>query len=162
LTAAVARKVIQDKRKADDAFMAGLLHDIGKLILATQLPDHFKKVADQMGTPAERPMHVVEESLVGVSHAEVGAYLLGIWGLPYAIVEAVADHHHPERIQTPSFDVLTSVHVANALAHEQEGRGGDLLNIDYVKALGLEGRLNGWRQVAEEIALEAKKAPLGT
>jgi putative nucleotidyltransferase with HDIG domain len=160
LTAAVARKLIPEKRKADDAFMAGLLHDIGKLIIATQIPDHLRQVEERMEVPARPPMYVVEEGLVGVSHAEVGAYLLGIWGLPYAIVEAVADHHHPERVATPSFDVLTAVHVANALANEQEGRGADLLNMDYLKALGLDAKLDGWRRMAEEIALEAKKAPL--
>ena len=57
----------------------------------------------------------VEESLIHMSQAEVGAYLLSLWGLPYTIVEAVAHPHHPRRIPNIGFDVPLGVCVANIL-----------------------------------------------
>jgi putative nucleotidyltransferase with HDIG domain len=156
-TAALARKLAPDRRQMDDAFMAGLLHDIGKLILISQLPAHLEQVHEEMASSAELSMNVVEERLVGVSHAEVGAYLLGIWGLPYSIVEAVADHHHPERIAAPAFDVLTCVHVANALANALEGQRPPVLAAAYLQAIGVESRLGEWQRAAEDLAAETLK-----
>jgi putative nucleotidyltransferase with HDIG domain len=144
LTAALARKLAPDRRTMDDAFMAGLLHDIGKLILISQPPEHFPRAGQ------------VEERFAGVSHAEVGAYLLGIWGLPYSIVEAVADHHHPERIAVPSFDVLTCVHVANALANALEEKRPPVLATSYLQAIGVESRLAEWQRTAEGLAAEIR------
>jgi hypothetical protein len=61
-------------------------------------------------------MHEAETRVLGASHAEVGAYLLGLWGLPYPIVEAVARHHTPEDVRIAKFDVLASLALAMALS----------------------------------------------
>jgi HD-like signal output (HDOD) protein len=73
------------------AVVAGLLHDVGKLVLARRAPAHFKRALEEMEAEG-RPLFAVETDLTGVSHAEVGAYLLGIGGLPSPVVEAVAPH----------------------------------------------------------------------
>ena len=72
----------------------------------------------------KKPQFEVEEELMGVSHAEVGAYLLGIWGLPSPVVEAVAQHHRPERIPHDRLDAVGIVHISNCLAHKHGGRAG--------------------------------------
>ncbi|MGH8201092.1 MAG: HDOD domain-containing protein [Steroidobacteraceae bacterium] len=99
----------------DDAVLAALLHDIGYWVLVQECPEELEKALDI--AIAERiPIHEAETRVLGASHAEVGAYLLGLWGLPYPIVEAVARHHTPEGVHTAKFDVLAALAVAMALS----------------------------------------------
>ena len=97
-----------------------------------------------------------EQRLCGVTHAEVGGYLLGLWGLPYPIVEAVANHHAPGRVPQRCFDVLAAVHVADALVNERTARSGtassqrDALDLAYLEALGVADQAGGWRALVEE------------
>ena len=82
----------------------------------------------------------------------VGACLLGIWGLPLPIVEAVALHHQPAQLFSKAFCALTAVHVANALEHAaRRGNFDDTLVVDvvYLEELGLTGRLEEWQQICE-------------
>lgn len=78
----------------DDALTAGVLHDIGKLILIDNLPDDYEQVL-LLAQEEDIPSFEAETRVFGVSHQEVGAYLLGLWGLPDGIVETVAYHHQP-------------------------------------------------------------------
>jgi HD-like signal output (HDOD) protein len=92
-TAASMAKLPED---ASAAYLAGLLCDVGQLVLASTTPERLyvtQAEAAQAGVPA----HVAEASTWGATHAEIGAFLLGLWGLPFQIVEAVANHHAPER-----------------------------------------------------------------
>ena len=118
LTARVAHAIAPSQQS--DAFMAGMLHDVGRIILA--LAD-WRTFVEISAAASERavPLHVVERERLGVTHAEIGAYILGSWGLPLTIVEAVAGHHEPQRLQGSSFDVMTAVHIAEGLANESEG-----------------------------------------
>ena len=75
-----------------------------------------------------------EEQLLGVSHAEVGAYLLGLWGINSLAVEAIAHHHHPNRIPHTGFDCSAAVYMANLLAHEIDVHPGDLYGIELSKS----------------------------
>ena len=98
LTAKIAGRLLPASPMRDAAIVAGLLHDIGKLVLATRSPQHFAR-AIQESRVEKIPLYEAEQRLMGVSHAEVGAYLLGLWGLPAPVVEAVANHHVPGRIR---------------------------------------------------------------
>jgi HD-like signal output (HDOD) protein len=105
---------------------------------------------------------VVAQS-AGVHHEEIGAYLLGLWGLPYAVVEAVAHHHTPSRVPHPHFDIVAAVHVANILAHEQtgdvvDGHPRQSLDMPYLETLGVGGFLSGWRTIAADRARNASAA----
>jgi HD-like signal output (HDOD) protein/CheY-like chemotaxis protein len=157
LTARVASKMFSDRRRADDAFMAAVLHDTGKLVLATQKPQYLREVMAMMKTRG-LPMHVVERELSGVTHAEIGGYLMGLWGLPYPVVEAVTCHHSPVRMQDPRFDMVAAVHIADMLANEQT-RGNapvsdeqDTLDLAYVESIGVLDQLSTWRAYAEQEA----------
>jgi HD-like signal output (HDOD) protein len=103
---------------SDDVVLAGLLHDIGYWILAQECPNELAECVD---VAASRGISLVdaEIEIIGASHAAIGAYLLGIWGLPYAVVEAVAHHHAPKAVKQTEFDVLA----ATALAHALTGLG---------------------------------------
>jgi hypothetical protein len=101
-------------------------------------------------------LHVAEAELHGVTHAEIGAYLLGLWGLPYPIVEAVAHHHAPLRVVRQGFEVLDAVYVANCFAREPApGHGepvaGAGLDPAYLEAVGAHDRVAQWRAVASEV-----------
>jgi putative nucleotidyltransferase with HDIG domain len=145
-TAKLAGKLLSDKKQAEDAFLAALLHDIGQLILAVALP-HELETALAQAQAEEQPLYMAEKELIGVSHAEIGAYLLGLWGLPYPVVEAVANHHEPSRVPyRTGFGVLEAVYVANGLA------GGAALDLDYLRALGVEDQLETWQDMAAELS----------
>ena len=119
LTAHIAARLPVPKHLADIAVVAGMLHDVGKLILAWKLSEHFEKMLAE-ALEAHCPVYKVEEREDGFSHAEIGAYLLGLWGLPYTVVEAVALHHGPNRVPHQNFDAISAVYAANLLAHELE------------------------------------------
>jgi HD-like signal output (HDOD) protein len=93
----------------------------------------------------------MEVDAFGTSHAETGAYLLGFWGLPFVVVEAVARHHDPETVSHSEFDVLSAVHVADLLAREVEtGSSASLTagRLAYLEKLGVLDKLDGWRALA--------------
>jgi putative nucleotidyltransferase with HDIG domain len=98
------------------AVTATLLHDIGKLVLASSLYDDYGVVVDQ-AVADKTPVWTVEREMLGVTHAEVGAFLLSLWGLPEAIVESVAWHHRPSLCPAPAFGPLGAVHVADVIEH---------------------------------------------
>jgi HD-like signal output (HDOD) protein len=149
-TATWAKKISMDihgeKRLADDAYMAGLLHDIGRLVLVTNLPDTYSEIytliQDQNLPAWEAEQHILE-----VTHAEVGAYLLELWGLAEPVVEAVAFHHCPLSSPALAFSPLAAVHIANALSHESRDAEAAVaipVEYDYLDALGLSDRIEGW------------------
>ena len=154
--AALAKRLCRDKAQADDAFMAGLLHDIGYLILATEMSNRLEQALRQ-AAQEQIPPYQAEYQLLGVSHAEIGAYLLGLWGLPYPIIEAVANHHQPQRVPQRSFDVLAAVYLANLLVHETTALnlpGGQSPDPAYLESLGVTlEQLAEWRDLALEQTL---------
>ncbi|HEV2456186.1 MAG TPA: response regulator [Verrucomicrobiae bacterium] len=129
---------------ADAAYTAGILHDIGKLMLADSLPAEFQEALARAATSGE-PYCEIEMEVFGASHAALAAYLLGLWGLPAAIVEAVAFHHAPANSGHQEFSPLTAVHVANALEHESKGDTPQL-DLEYLRRIGVEERLDDWRR----------------
>ena len=148
--AACAKRIAQAERceskMIDDAFVAGLLHDTGKLVLAS----HISQDSSQCLTleqPKEMMPCPMEPTAGSATHAEIGAYLLGLWGLPPAIVEAVAFHHNPSSCPIQTFGLLTAVHVANALVNEAVVTERNAsVDLDYLEALSLNQRLPVWRE----------------
>ena len=158
LVGGLARRVVKDRHQADDALAAGMLHDIGILILASRLPNRLERT---IGKLREKPalLRDVERELWGVTHADLGAYLLGLWGLPYPIVEAVAYHHHPTVVPQRGLDVLAAVHIADSLVREATGdhcgiEGAKVSPIDsaYLESIGAIDSLEDWRELAREFA----------
>lgn len=128
----------------ESAFLGGLLHDVGRLVLANNLPEEQAQVDHAVRAGAD-PLEV-ERTVYGATHAEVGAYLLSIWGLHDSIVEGVAFHHSPMASHTTSFTVLTAIHLANAWTGPSAGVGA-LSEPDnaYIEKLGLLDRLPNWK-----------------
>jgi len=157
LVAGVAGLIPAEPHVHQTAIVAGLLHDIGKLVLATCSAKHFER-AIQGAHEENRPLHTIELELIGVSHAEVGAYLLGMWGLPAPVVEAVAHHHEPSRIPRQSLDAVAMVHVADVLAHQHPVRPlkfpltNPEMDAELAAALGIAEHLDAWGSLTEHAA----------
>jgi HD-like signal output (HDOD) protein len=120
LTAHIARQLVDGPAQADAAFLGGLLHDSGKLVLLDRLADAFRE-ATARARRSGRPLHEEERALMGVSHEEIGAYLLGLWGLPEPVVEAVAFHHDLPQLTPPPIGSAVAVAAASFLAHAAPG-----------------------------------------
>jgi putative nucleotidyltransferase with HDIG domain len=154
-TGLLAQKILSDEgadpKIVDAAFTAGVLHDTGKLVLAAALPELYLQ-ALQLASDEMIPQWQAEANIFGVSHAEVGAYLLGLWGLPPAIVEAVAWHHQPRYREPPVFGALAAVHIADYLQsrHLPASRCPLVVQFDepYMQALQLLERIESWEQSA--------------
>jgi len=145
------------KETVNDAFTAGLLHDTGILILATGCSQAYEKLI-KSANDHQIDAHRAEQTAFGCSHAELGAYLLGIWGLPNSIVEAVAFHHCPGLCPAEGFTPLTAVHVANALAREipapDAAQELHCLDMAYLTALGLDTRVRTWQEACSALQTE--------
>lgn len=141
-------------KAGEDAFMAGLFHDIGKLLLAVNLPQAHRQVLDRVRDRAV-PCLEAEIQVFGATHAEVGAYLLGLWGFGDPVIEACAFHHQPGRCVGRAFSSLTAVHVANAFDNQQNPSGPwmaeSAVDEAYVERWGLGGRLPDWQAACRAV-----------
>lgn len=143
----------QETDLGEQAYAAGLLHDLGKVLFAANLPEPFTQ-AVKLSKAGPMNLHIAERHLLGASHAEVGACLLGIWGLPDPIVHAVALHHQPSGVTQKKFGVLTAVHAADVFARNMSPEHAPLRNAEldliYLGRLGLIERAEFWRRHCED------------
>jgi HD-like signal output (HDOD) protein/ActR/RegA family two-component response regulator len=148
LVAKVASRLLPDPEYASCAFTAGLLHDIGNLILAISTPDVFPSIVET-AKRSRRPVDQVEFEMLGVTHAQAGAYLLGLWGLPYPIVEAVAYHHSPDLAGERVFSVPTAMSLADKLVDQEMGIAVEI-DADHLERLGVAPKLPRWTAITRE------------
>ena len=135
-------------RSLDHYQSAGLLHDIGKLVIASADPAGHRKIAHQAESTKSTEW-LAETQFLGCSHAEIGAYLLGIWGLPAPIVEAVAWHHRPSDSLVDSFSPLAAVHAASAFhaqLHPELTHCDPMLDQAFLDRIGMAGRQEAWME----------------
>ncbi len=150
-----AKKIAQAEgrttEEANEAFVAGMLHDCGRMVLAHSFPEHHASFVRQL-EHAEVPFIELEHSTMGANHAEVGAYLLDSWQLPTPIVEAVAFHHNPSDSCLSRYAPLTAVHAAEVF-HDAFGADGVerrlSLDMAYLERIGLAHRVEAWREACD-------------
>ena len=150
---AIMKHEVKDQTAIDDALMAGTLHDMGKFILAANLPNeyvHIKEVAEKEKVPLVES----ERKLLGTTHAEIGGYLLALWALPDSIVEAVTFHHSPDHCLASDLAPMPAVHMADILEHqfrsglkEESVRGFDERYAEKYS----DDRIATWREICAHI-----------
>lgn len=146
-TGQLAKQLVADPAMGDSAFIAGMLHDLGQVVLATQLADEYAQMQREAADSGCPPFSL-ETRCLGATHAEVGAYLLGLWGLPKAVVDAANHHHRPMQGDCPTtFDVTGAVHVASALVSASMNSAVPI-DGEYLSACGVASRLGEWMRLA--------------
>jgi len=157
-TAAIARRIareeVSSQSQEDDAFLAGLLHHVGKLSLAAALPDRYVEVG-RLATERGLLWRDAEREILQTTHAEVGAYLLGLWGFHDSVIDAVLFHDNPSQASSSEWGLPGIVHVAGVMASNpqledpDDPRGG--MEVGYLADRGLVGRWSVWRTACREI-----------
>lgn len=155
----IAESVTEDKDLIDNSLIAGILHDIGKLILLSRMTDEYKNIVD-IAEQKEVSIPDAEHEILGATHCDVGAYLIGLWGLPSGVVEAIAFHHRLDAYPTESFSPALAVHVANTLYYETNpdeyvGKAKQL-NESNIEELGFTEKIEEWREICVEILERTK------
>lgn len=146
LASQIARQLRLDAATRDETAMAALLHDVGRIVLVTEL--YTQEGPENLPTECRGDLICQEEEArLGTHHGWVGAYLLRLWGLPPTLVDAVAWHHQPSRSGISGLSTLTLVHVADALTCEEKS-GVACLDLEYLRAVGCEDRLPAWKELA--------------
>ncbi len=157
----MAKHAQVDKKSVDDAFMAGLFHDLGKLVLAANLPEKYKEVMT-LNEVHQNDLLEAERQVLGGTHEEVGAYLLGLWGFSDSLIEAAAFHHRPSDSLGQTFTVLTAVHVANVWVNELRpsrlGSQKTRLDLAYMERIGCADCVPEWMAVCEANMEQEKEA----
>ena len=156
-TAVLAKKIAMeetnDKLCIDTSFIAGMMHDVGKLLLFSTLHDEFIQ-AVTLARQQKISLCQAERQTFDTDHADVGSYLMGLWGFPGEVVEAIAFHHRLEEYPEPSFSPAVAVHAANVILHQHhpEMTLGALpeLHHSYLEQAGLADRLPQWTSLCLE------------
>jgi HD-like signal output (HDOD) protein/ActR/RegA family two-component response regulator len=156
--ACIAREIAKSQNVSksflDDTFVAGLLHDVGQLVLVSSYPEKYDALLSAVAA-GDRTIAEAECETFGTTHAEVGGYLLWLWGLPDPVVEAVVFDHSPSKCPSVEFTPLTAVYMANLLEHAHASgiRVADAsLDTAYLNRIGALNAVPGWCSIACEQA----------
>lgn len=154
--AAYTRIIVQaeteSKEMIDNAFLAGFLHDIGKLVLFSTLKEQYVE-ATEKALALSVPVDQAEIEVFSATHGDVGGFLLGLWGLPGSAVEAAAFHHVLDNYPNPSFCIAVAVHAADAIYYQLnpgQSFGQVSLNIPYLTRAGVAHRLDEWSALCRQ------------
>jgi len=146
-----------DQNLVNNSLMAGMFHDLGKLILVTNFRETYQKVLIEAGQTRQN-LWDLESEVFGTGHAEIGAYLMGLWGLEYPVIEAIAFHHRPGKSLSNSTGLLTAVHFGDAFDRMKNGSANPktenaLRQLDhrYLDHIGVAGRINDWQTFCKEL-----------
>lgn len=149
----------QPQNIVDEAFIGGLLHDVGSVVLAANLPEKYEEVLE-LAKREKLCAYDAEYNVFSTSHAELGAYLLGLWGLPNSVVEPVFFHHTPKQHLAQEFNALTAVYAANVIEasiHQDDWYGSPLvIDTDYLSSIGMGARFVEWEKACLKMARKAE------
>ena len=156
----IATEANLPRAEIDRAYIGGLLHDVGLLVLGSAVPNDMRAILAEAHR-TDSPLEEVECLKLGASHADVGAYLLGLWGLPTQVVEAVAFHHRPHLIASSEIDSAWATRwghlvAVNAFRDRVPAFEHDSTTLtDFETALLPEGRFDEWVERVAALGADA-------
>jgi putative nucleotidyltransferase with HDIG domain len=161
--ATLAKKIAAAQKSVkvvvEDSFTAGLLHDVGKIILLAEMSKEYGSIIDRLAD-ASLSLADLEREKFGCTHADVGAYLIGLWGLPHSLTQAVGFHDRPSLCVENRFSPLTATHAADSIVSEKHRSAATqdiTLDRAYLTGLGVADRETAWRELYEEGEKEKEK-----
>ena len=122
-------KKLLHKKLPSISSAAGLLHDIGRLILLQYFPQQYQEITDQANTNSTISICDLENNCLNISHEEMGGFLLNWWGMPQPIIEAALFHHAPSDVRVINRELVSVVHLADYYSWQCLGKGL-LLHLD--------------------------------
>ncbi len=122
----IAKAINGNNFKIDEVYVSGLLHDIGKIVML-QYPGYMKKIVENT-QKLNVSYYDAEKIVYKTTHAEIGSYLLGLWGLPEKIVEGVAQHHEPVT-STEKFSMYNILKISEKIARIETIKENELMDI---------------------------------
>lgn len=144
-----------DKEMADSTFMCGMLHDIGKMVLIKNCKNEYEQIFNKLEDGKQSPIEL-EKKYFGLTHAEVGGYLVQVWGLSDDIIKAVQRHHNVYKALDEEFNKSAAVYIANAIDHKRHKKKIELHHFSQaeqrqLEKLDLVKKLPEWRVVLQMI-----------
>lgn len=152
-TSRLARRLAPTIADESQAFMAGLLHGVGQLVLASRAPERFKE-ALELAQARNLSLPAAELEVFGATDAQVAAYLLALWGQPIELVGAIANQDTPERLDVRAPGLATLLYLSKRLAQNPAAPLGDdpasttQLHAAFLERIGALDKLTSWRAVA--------------
>ncbi|MFH0785067.1 MAG: response regulator [Pseudomonadota bacterium] len=150
LSKKIAESETDEKEIISNSHIAGVLHDIGKLILVSKMESRCSE-AVLLARQEHIPLRLAEKRVFKATHCDMGAYLTGLWGFPSDIVEAIGFHHQLGEYPADTFNPALAVHIANVMyyKHHQDEVIGSMpeFNEEYLQKIGLGEKLQNWQDL---------------
>lgn len=149
----IALKADADTEMINNCYIAGMLHDIGRLLLASKMDERYAETVS-LAKSTNKTLTEAEREVFQVTHAELGAYLIGLWGFHVDIFEALAFHNNLDAYTKNTFSAAIAVHIADYCYYQQYPDNcigsPPVLNLDFINGLQPEAELELWLRAAQE------------
>jgi len=146
-------ELIHDEKISEDVASVGLLHNVGLLVMLKYFPDELVKISDWQKKRPEMARSQLEQEILGVDHARLGAYLLNWWNMPHPLIEAALYHHNPLAAAPANREIVTLLHIADHLAQIEAGaKNIKPLVPEIFEQVEIPGRFRSQCQIAGEVA----------
>ncbi|WP_082464373.1 response regulator [Dethiosulfatarculus sandiegensis] len=150
----------EDQKEIDNTFIAGMLHDVGKLVLGYTLTEEFEKII-QISQAENRAIYKVEMERLGFTHAEVGTYFIGLWGMSQQLIEAIRFHHSPQSALETGDKVVIAILLADYFEHQFNVIHPDYdqphIDMGLLDDLGLLDYFKNCQKIAEDYFTQNKE-----
>ena len=152
--------VTKNQKLSEESMLAGMVHELGKLVLINSDHESWRTLyLDRHNLT--RPFFEAERETLGTTYCEIGAYLIGLWGLSSNVVEAVAFHATPSAAPcTGNFNSLTALYLANKFDEIDPESSDSIehigLDMDYLKSVGIIDRIDEFAQICIEEKMKRK------
>lgn len=155
MTRRIAEMLGLERQAIEDSFTAGLLHEVGRLVLVTQLPAEWAEIT-KLASSGETSLPDAERAVLACSRNEICAYLLETWCLPTPIIEAVAWRCQPSRSPIQKVGPLAAVHIADCACARIQPGDIDRLELDkeFLTRCGIETKEQDFFTECESLVKE--------